>query len=58
MTAADPDDANNQTNAGVITPEVVRQVADKVYAMWLWDLKIEQERRRTGERRTGRRGDR
>jgi hypothetical protein len=30
---------------GQITPELVRQIADKVYAMILEELRIEQERR-------------
>ena len=34
-----------------ITPELVRQVAEKVYALWLQDLKVARERRR---RRWGR----
>ena len=29
-----------------ITPELVRQVAGRVYALWLRDLQLEQERRR------------
>lgn len=37
--------ANSSDTA--VTPELVRQVADKVYAMWLRDLQIERERQRT-----------
>lgn len=29
-----------------ITPELVRQVAEKVYALWLRDLKLARERKR------------
>jgi hypothetical protein len=36
--------ANSSDTA--VTPELVRQVADKVYAMWLRDLKIERDRQR------------
>jgi len=36
---------NRQENA-TLTPQIVRQVADKVYALLLQDLKIENERRR------------
>jgi hypothetical protein len=44
---------------GKITPELVREIADKVYAMLLADLKIEQERRRLPYRGlTGVRGGR
>lgn len=28
-----------------ITPELVRRIAEKVYALWLRDLRLEQERR-------------
>lgn len=44
--------AESSRSAGVnaddtaVTPELVRQVADKVYAMWLRDLQIERERQR------------
>lgn len=27
-----------------LTPELVREVAEKVYTLWLFDLKIERER--------------
>lgn len=43
-----------QTGASIpdaITPELVKQVADKVYAMLLEDLTIEKERRRLPNRR-------
>ena len=36
-----------------ITPELVRQVTEKVYALWLQDLKIARERRRMHRRRNG-----
>ncbi len=38
-----------------VTPELVRQVADKVYALWQRDVQIEQERQRRPEPRWGRR---
>ena len=41
--------ANRQNRA--ITPELVNQVADKVYAMLLSDLRIEQERERSSLRK-------
>lgn len=31
---------------GPITPELVREIADRVYAMLLRDLRLERERRR------------
>jgi hypothetical protein len=33
-----------------ITPDLVRQVAEKVYALWLRDLKLLRERRGTRRR--------
>jgi hypothetical protein len=41
---------NSQPNP--ITPELVRKVADEVYAMLQRDLKIEYERRRLPAKRT------
>ncbi|MCB8920863.1 MAG: hypothetical protein H6662_04695 [Ardenticatenaceae bacterium] len=39
-----------------IPPELVQQVADKVYKLWRKDLQIENERRRTHiQKRPGRR---
>ncbi|MEW5989526.1 MAG: hypothetical protein AB1791_23100 [Chloroflexota bacterium] len=38
--------AASTTNTAHLTPELVRQVADRVYAMLLRDLQIGQERRR------------
>jgi hypothetical protein len=40
--------AQKESNNGSLelTPELVRQVADKVYALLLKELRIEQERRR------------
>jgi hypothetical protein len=32
--------------SGALTPDLVRQVADRVYAMVIEELRIEQERRR------------
>jgi hypothetical protein len=40
-----PDRANEAR--GEITPDLVREIADKVYAMLLMDVKLESERRRT-----------
>ncbi|MFO7680376.1 MAG: hypothetical protein R6X34_10020 [Chloroflexota bacterium] len=37
-----------------LTPELVRQVTDKVYQLFLRDLKIENERRRVRNSRNGR----
>jgi hypothetical protein len=39
-------DADRSAGSNPITPELVRQVADKVYALWLKELQIERERRR------------
>ncbi|GAB4145308.1 MAG: hypothetical protein Fur0021_02460 [Candidatus Promineifilaceae bacterium] len=39
-------DAAPPPDTSKITPELVRQVAGRVYALWLRDLQIEQERRR------------
>jgi hypothetical protein len=33
--------------SGEITAELLQQVADRVYAMWLKEVKIENERRRS-----------
>lgn len=41
--------ANHQNRT--ITPELVNRVADKVYAMLLSDLRIEQERERSSLRK-------
>lgn len=38
------------SQAGELTAELVRQVADRVYAMLLRDLRIEQERARPTNR--------
>jgi hypothetical protein len=38
-------------NKQAVTPELVRQVADKVYELWLRDMQIEQERRRWSDQR-------
>ena len=40
-----PEKQSGQVSA--LTPEIVRQVADKVYAMLLKELQVEKERRRT-----------
>lgn len=39
-------DATPPPDTSKITPELVRQVAQRVYALWLRDLQLEQERRR------------
>ncbi|MCI0574688.1 MAG: hypothetical protein L0332_09155 [Chloroflexi bacterium] len=44
--------------APAITPQLVRQVADRVYAMWLLDMKIQQERWRPPASRPGHQGGR
>jgi hypothetical protein len=38
-------------NKGEITPELVRQVAEKVYELWQRELAIERERQRPFSRR-------
>ena len=38
--------AENAGEGSVLTPDLVRQVADKVYSMLIDELRIEQERRR------------
>ena len=40
------DGANESEREKKLTPELVRQVADRVYELWRRDLQIEQERRR------------
>jgi hypothetical protein len=42
---------NANLHSRTITPELVNQVADKVYAMLLFDLRIEQERERSSLRK-------
>jgi hypothetical protein len=37
--------AENAGPGGTLSPDLVRQVADKVYALFLEDLRIERERR-------------
>jgi hypothetical protein len=38
-------------NKGTVTPELVRQVAEKVYELWQRELAIERERQRPFSRR-------
>jgi hypothetical protein len=50
-------DANGASEAAggaatAVTPELVRKVADKVYAMLLLDLRLERERHRRPSRRS------
>ena len=45
--------AESAQQTAPITPELVRQVTEKVYALWLQDLKIARERRRLYRRRNG-----
>lgn len=43
----------NQSNQGKseeITPEMVREVADKVYKMWLLEMNVERDRQRPTNR--------
>jgi hypothetical protein len=40
------DEPDKTAGSNAITPELVRLVADKVYALWLKELQIERERRR------------
>jgi len=42
------------SGAPSLTPELVRQVTDKVYQLFLRDLKLENERRKVHNRRNGR----
>ena len=37
-------------NAGEITPDLVRQVADRVYELWQEDLRLANERSHPGQR--------
>lgn len=36
---------DNNNPSPTLSPELVRKIADKVYALWLRDLQIEQERK-------------
>ncbi len=47
---AQVDDAVATARTAGVTPELVRQVTDKVYALLLADLKREQERMRVRQR--------
>jgi hypothetical protein len=47
------DRSQNYQESGKITPELVRKVTDRVYAMLVADLKIERERRFPRVERTG-----
>ncbi len=59
QTVTPPTPANPGQAAAEITPALVQEIADKVYALWLADLKIERERLRlTGRRQTGQGGRR
>ena len=46
-----PAQSRNQESSGQITPELVQRVADKVYALWQQELRIEQERRPRNRKR-------
>ena len=52
MMAAEDSQSGMTVEKDKITPELVRQVAEKVYALWLQDLKVARERKR--RRRQGR----
>jgi hypothetical protein len=39
---------NPEKSSARITPELVSQLADRVYTLWLLDLKVEKERGRQG----------
>ncbi|MFQ5421521.1 MAG: hypothetical protein ACE5FD_14060 [Anaerolineae bacterium] len=41
----------NQSNQQTITPEMVRQVTEKVYALWLKESEVERERYRAWPQR-------
>ncbi len=36
-------------HASAVTPSLVREVTEKVYALWLRDLRLDQERARRGQ---------
>ncbi len=41
---ADVNNADDDSAAPTVTPELVRVIADKVYALWLKDLQTERDR--------------
>ena len=50
--AASNEDSTSETRANTeITPELVKQVSDKVFAMFLAELKLDNERSRHAQRR-------
>jgi hypothetical protein len=51
----EPNGAGGTSGDGntVLTPELVRKVADKVYAMLLLDLRLERERHNSPRRHSG-----
>jgi hypothetical protein len=51
-TQSSPTSSKSKT---AVTPELVRQVADKVYELWQKDIQIELERRRWSNQRWQRR---
>lgn len=51
MTETRQHDQSKISEITKVTAEMVRQVADKVWAMWLQDLAIERERMRQHQRR-------
>ncbi|MCE7983084.1 MAG: hypothetical protein DYG89_18015 [Caldilinea sp. CFX5] len=59
QSATPPPQAHAGQTTAEITPALVQAIADKVYALWLADLKIERERLRlTGRRQSGQGGRR
>lgn len=55
--ATPPTPVNAGQKIAEITPALVQEITDKVYALWLADLKIERERLRlTGHRPFGQGG--
>ncbi len=59
QSATSPTPVNAGQETTEITPALVQEIADKVYALWLADLKVERERLRlTGRRQSGQGGRR
>jgi hypothetical protein len=46
MADTQPTNQSEQAEKGKLTPELVRRVADKVYALWQRDMTVERERKR------------
>lgn len=44
LPVTDTQSAQAEDRSAALTPALVREVAEKVYALWLYDLRREQER--------------